>query len=748
MASRYQQKVRLRKLLYAVLILFLFTGSLLFRKNVVEAQAYNLQLRETSRGEVSLAGAAVRSMLIGSRGIAVTVLWSYALDKQEKHEWNEVELVVNSITTLQPYFTTPWLFQSWNLAFNVSVECDKPRDKYYFVSRGIRLLARGERVNQGTAVESEDNSRVKFPGNPDMRHYIGFYYQLKMGSSDEKNTMQCLLDLSNIDPLERDPKLARLWEVPGSKVDIKRFEQFTRKYPRLVRRLTEKLDYIDTPLDVVAFLENSKDVPSRFTESMTGEASERLQAPRDQFPILPPYNASDESENWPSPNDPKMTSRESVDVYLICRTWYQYAQKPLPPPHKELGIKEPEYNPTIHRIPRYMAISIFRGYPARAQAYIAEQLEKEGWFDEGGWQPPSTWFGESSEPFGTSGKLLMAQPAWKKAYDMYYRHGEENGLLILPTERKQLEEKAAAYREARGISAMSRAPDTAALRDESLREGRLAHERLFWNAHYRRMTNYDAQLATAKAESTAEAVLARKLFYRANQLRGNFNLGALRYYEKAIPVWTSVLMRHPLFRENGTTTEDSYENQLRYLKAKRDDKPAAARAQYRQIVAGMNQFAIWPHAFTRTEAMLNWPALVGTQLQHGTPVGIAEAALRHSACIGLGASESRPLSVYDMLTFEQKSEKVPNYMFLGPFEMLHFYRFGDPAVDQDAKMALNAIAQGAVQPPLMTAVRICNRNTQDFAFATWSLSSKHRSWRPIVDERTVSNVLSRRGFKR
>ena len=93
----------------------------------------------------------MRLLLTGSRGVAVTFLWYNAMDKQKRHEWNELELLIQSITKLQPYFITPWLFQSWNLAFNVSVECDQPKDKYVYVVRGLALLAEGERRNRGSS---------------------------------------------------------------------------------------------------------------------------------------------------------------------------------------------------------------------------------------------------------------------------------------------------------------------------------------------------------------------------------------------------------------------------------------------------------------------------------------------------------------------------------------------------------------------------------------------------------------------
>ena len=55
-----------------------------------------------------------------------------------------------SLSTSMMEPVTPWMFQGWNLAYNVAVECDQPRDKYFYITRGTQLLAEGERRHQGS----------------------------------------------------------------------------------------------------------------------------------------------------------------------------------------------------------------------------------------------------------------------------------------------------------------------------------------------------------------------------------------------------------------------------------------------------------------------------------------------------------------------------------------------------------------------------------------------------------------------
>src|SRR5262245_634814 len=126
MAATFPQQSRMRKLTYIGLIVGLFFVTLGLRKYVVEPRASALELREENLGEVELTGSALRLSLTGSRGVAVCYLWVVADNMKKRHKWNELELVVNSIIKLQPHFIEPWLFQSWNLAYNVSVEADHP----------------------------------------------------------------------------------------------------------------------------------------------------------------------------------------------------------------------------------------------------------------------------------------------------------------------------------------------------------------------------------------------------------------------------------------------------------------------------------------------------------------------------------------------------------------------------------------------------------------------------------------------
>ena len=689
MAVSFQQQALGRTVIYTALIVGLVTVSLLHRRRVVEPQGNNLLLREVSKGEVKLTDSAVRLALTGSRGIAVTFLWSAALKNQERHEWNELELLVSSITRLQPHFTTPWLFQSWNLAFNVAVECDRPRDKYYYISRGLEVLAEGERRNY----KPPEPGKPSAPGNPDMRHNMGFYYQLKIGNSDEKNTMRCLLEMSCIDPLERDPNHSdpkrAFWEETdrGKRVRLDRFKEFCFQHPRLVRRLAEQLRYT-TPEKVVRFLEENKDVPTRFEKPSSPQQKESIvKEELEQFPILPPGRSN--------PKSRELSTTEHVDVFWITRQWYEYAQKPLPPANSDPSL-DPTFDPLVYRRPRYIAHHIFRGYPALAQYYMAENLEKEGWFDADGWVIKD-WFDHERSPndpdirVGTEPKF-HAGPAWETAHQMYIEYGALNGLYLSPSEFNELNRTADLYRRTFDVKPGVFGQVPPDWRQGEKGKSAQAHARLNYMDIYNNMTNFPEFLVQTDGERLTSTINARKLFYNAEQMR------ILEEPERAIPLYkqawdllTHVLLANPKFARLMNLQEDFYEIQIShnfYVQKHRIEV-------FRPTFIGVAQMPLWPN-----------------------------------------------LPLEQMLTPSQKIKIMPVRNHRGILDYIIYY---DGPQAAELKLALAGWTQASGH-----GMRLVNPVQVDFML---TFASRHDAvvtppWRSFVNDATVMQVRQRMGLDR
>jgi hypothetical protein len=556
--SPFQQQSLQRKIIYIVLIVALFCVTAAMRRWTdygIDDRARNLQLTEESAGEVEMTGAALRLSLIGSRGLVICYLWSEAQDKQKKNQWNELELLVDSLTKLQPHFITPWLFQSWNLAYNVSVESDRIKDKYFYITRGINLEARGERQNRN---------------NPDLRYSIGFYNQHKIGLADEANTLRSLFEMSCIDPIERDPKRLRTLDKNNRTVpDPERFEDFCRKHPLLVRRLREQLKR-ETPDDIIDFLAEHYQIPSLYEDRAPGSAAAGLESTPlkkredERFPIQPPADPEGRREVA------NPTSTKDFGNFHVARDWYEFAQEPLPPPTRDLDFSAPPYDPRRYRMPRYMASLIFRDYPARAQNYIADYLEQEGWFDSEGWKITG-WFPDDKFHTGTDALVGTdtdwALNAWKRSFARWKQYGVENGLQLEPVEIKALQERARLYRERHhlgpGMPAPPLLPDE---RGTELEESRKAQAHLYWRGTYQNMTNFPHFYYEAEVEAEPATIQTRKELYAADQFRKAADQEqAVEAYRQTLPKLAKILKDHPYHLMDPNSQDDAFEVVTRYL---------------------------------------------------------------------------------------------------------------------------------------------------------------------------------------
>jgi hypothetical protein len=594
----------------------LFGGAFLWRSYVVDAKAAELSMRETSRGEVDLTSKVLQLSLFGSRGLVTCYLWTSAMDMQKKNQWGQLENTVHLLTKLQPHYITPWLFQSWNLAYNVSVESDRPIDKYYFVTRGVSLLAEGERQNLN---------------NPDLRQSIGIYLEHKIGKSDEKNVMRSLLQLSMIPPSERDPnrvgkKVEGRWEPIWEE-----FEKFCKNHPQLCRRLREGIRRDNKreqerqftckeAEDVITFLADSQRVPGLYKEPEPSRPDELL-AVAERFPVLPPPRTPPPPQRLFDPNALTYESplNDEIDVNLISRSWYCYSQEPIPDPGEWPGIPKDITDRVHQRKPRYMATLIFRDHPAKAQAFHAQRLQEEGWYLDEGWAIPG-WFQQQGDKFSDGSPAVVGKgvkkwslEAWQAAAKQWQEHGEANKLLFKDdAEEANMEQKGRFFNASRGIDPSQPPP---LLRVEELdaeeRAGWRASRYMFEYRTYRQMSNFPHHYVRSLVEAKEETVAARKSFFEAETLRlaGSPEQALVKYQEpEALKGWREkVLLKNRDFRHDDFIQEQSCEYQLRYLGLYNEQYGKQLNRQAAQFFLGQlapHFGGAWP------VALLQWEPLV------------------------------------------------------------------------------------------------------------------------------------------
>lgn len=607
MASPFQQAVTRRKWAYFLLIVALFTVSLYWRGKIelpladkqratylnqlrvrgsvdpedvpapapnaiahaadwlysrtLEQQASNdaLELRELDQGDPEITSTVMRLGTLGSRGFVITLLWRAAIEKFKRNEWHDFEFLVRTVTRLQPNFTTPWIYQSWNLSYNVSVENDRLNDMYFYITRGIELLAEGERMNRKS---------------PDMRYQIGFYYQNKFSVADKVRTLSSLFQLSSIPPDER--KASRFRNPKTGQIDLDTFGEFARKNPQLCRRLVDQLGYA-RPEQIVQFLEDNYSVPSRFDAAQ----NDRLRrADEAQFPTLPPRTPTDGesgivARNFPFTSaSPAAVTNDSFDAFQAAGAWYAYSLEPLPPPP---GEGTPKFTAELaagadqfrYRIPKSPMMILFRQAGPRVQTYRAERLSKEAWFEDAtNWAPDvradtdaDRWFPKANVQLTTP---VNSKAEWARAADMWDHHARVNGLRLEPVRLATL------LQLANGVPddlALERMPDDQLLIRGLTRER--VNAKLALRAYYMQLpvTNVEFYLLSSEVERDPLAIEARKAIWDARQAdqAGN-KLQAKKLYAEGINLFRQLLRKFPGYHHLQSMAkgeEDLYEYQVR-----------------------------------------------------------------------------------------------------------------------------------------------------------------------------------------
>ena len=107
-------------------------------------------------------------VLGGFRGPLVMGLWIQAEAEKNEQQWWNVKTYHEIIAHLQPNFPSVYVFNAWNLAYNLSVQWHEADNKYMWVLDGARYAQKGFWIN---------------PDSPDIMFQLADIYGQKMGRS-------------------------------------------------------------------------------------------------------------------------------------------------------------------------------------------------------------------------------------------------------------------------------------------------------------------------------------------------------------------------------------------------------------------------------------------------------------------------------------------------------------------------------------------------------------------------------------
>jgi hypothetical protein len=110
----------------------------------------------------------------GFRGLISNLLWIRANDLQQDDKFFEAAQLADWITKLEPTYPAVWIFQGWNMSYNISVKFKDFPDRWRWVEHGIELMRdEGLRYN---------------PNSVDLYRELAWQFQHKMGANlDDAN---------------------------------------------------------------------------------------------------------------------------------------------------------------------------------------------------------------------------------------------------------------------------------------------------------------------------------------------------------------------------------------------------------------------------------------------------------------------------------------------------------------------------------------------------------------------------------
>lgn len=148
-------------------------------------------------GENSSETTWVRYVMVGLggfRGIVSEVLWIRADRLQQQGRYFELAQLADWITALDPKATKSWVFNSWNLAYNISAMLPDYDARTHWVYKGMDLL--------------ENNAIPVNPTAASLYYELGFNYQFKIGGDTDPASEKYRLALaSKFQPPARSPEI-------------------------------------------------------------------------------------------------------------------------------------------------------------------------------------------------------------------------------------------------------------------------------------------------------------------------------------------------------------------------------------------------------------------------------------------------------------------------------------------------------------------------------------------------------------
>lgn len=181
----------------------------------------------------------------GLRSPIIAYLWMQADDLKSKGRYYDAQQKADLICTLQPQFAGVWVFQAWNMAYNISASAQTPDHRWLWVNNGIELLRdRGIAINPQSLILYKELAWIfhhKLGGNTDEMHMT---YKARWASimqhllapqpyGETQEAINAFRPIAEA-PLDKDPAMQARYAVQPAQLALLLQDPAVAEYARLL----------------------------------------------------------------------------------------------------------------------------------------------------------------------------------------------------------------------------------------------------------------------------------------------------------------------------------------------------------------------------------------------------------------------------------------------------------------------------------------------------------------------------------
>jgi hypothetical protein len=155
--ARLKSQARRDQLICVAIAVVLIAGIFFIQPAIKVRRSHLVQTNDSNIGQLLLTFP--RLALGGFRGVLAAALWENAEHDKNVQKWRPLETDYNAIAAIEPYFASDYIFNAWNMSYNLSAQYHGLDTKYKWVLDGLVYLYKGEHYvpNNANMIINEAN---------------------------------------------------------------------------------------------------------------------------------------------------------------------------------------------------------------------------------------------------------------------------------------------------------------------------------------------------------------------------------------------------------------------------------------------------------------------------------------------------------------------------------------------------------------------------------------------------------------